>query len=204
MSQDAMSREPTPHPDGNQLPGGEQLLGGNQLPGEEGHLGETQLPPEERHLGQHQLPCEERHLDGDQLLKVLNALGNPHRIRIVAALAEGRNYVSALARQIGMGRPLLHMHLQRLEAAGLVVGSLELSEDGKAMRFYELAPFRYELTPETVSRAAPTLTEGEKGDGSGRPGEGKGAEQPAGNRDRDKHRTAKPGRTGRTQEERAS
>nr|WP_246341582.1 winged helix-turn-helix domain-containing protein [Streptomyces physcomitrii] len=152
-------------------------------------------------------------MGGDQLLKVLNALGNPHRMRIVAALAGGRNYVSALARQIGMGRPLLHMHLQRLEAAGLVVGSLELSEDGKAMRFYELAPFRYELTPETVSRAAPTLTEGEKGekgDGSGRPGkgegEGEGEEQPAGNRDRDrdKKRTTKPGPTGRTQEERTS
>ncbi|QKW08988.1 winged helix-turn-helix transcriptional regulator [Streptomyces sp. NA04227] len=99
---------------------------------------------------------------GDQLLKVLNALGNPHRMRIVAALAGGRNYVSALAREIGMGRPLLHMHLQRLEAAGLVTGSLELSEDGKAMKFFELTPFAYLLTPETLTRAAATLGEDTK------------------------------------------
>ncbi|MFC9909795.1 ArsR/SmtB family transcription factor [Streptomyces sp. NPDC059862] len=96
---------------------------------------------------------------GDELLKVLSALGNPHRMRIVAALMESRNYVSALAREIGMGRPLLHMHLQRLEAAGLVVGTLELAEDGKAMKYFEVAPFFYELTPHVIARAAATITE---------------------------------------------
>ncbi|MER7177198.1 ArsR/SmtB family transcription factor [Streptomyces mesophilus] len=96
---------------------------------------------------------------GDELLKILSALGNPHRLRIVAALAGGRNYVSALARDIGIGRPLLHMHLQRLEAAGLITGSLELSASGKAMKFYELTPFSYALTPEVVAAAAQTLTE---------------------------------------------
>jgi predicted transcriptional regulator len=99
---------------------------------------------------------------GDELLKVLSALGNPHRMRIIAALSEGRNYVSALAREIGMGRPLLHMHLQRLEAAGLVTGSLELSESGKAMKYFELTPFSYVLTPDAVAEAARTLTEDEK------------------------------------------
>ncbi|WP_059010830.1 ArsR/SmtB family transcription factor [Streptomyces specialis] len=97
-------------------------------------------------------------MSGDELLKVLSALGNPHRMRIIAALAAERNYVSRLAREIGMSRPLLHMHLQRLEAAGLVVGSLELSPDGKAMKFFEVAPFMYELTPRTVAEAAGTLT----------------------------------------------
>ncbi|GAA2104807.1 winged helix-turn-helix domain-containing protein [Streptomyces albiaxialis] len=96
---------------------------------------------------------------GDDLLKVLAALGNPHRMRIVAALFEGRNYVSRLAREIGMSRPLLHMHLQRLEAAGLVVGTLELSDSGKAMKFFEVAPFVYELTPAAVARAAATLSD---------------------------------------------
>ncbi|MFI8854756.1 ArsR/SmtB family transcription factor [Streptomyces sp. NPDC053499] len=96
---------------------------------------------------------------GDELLKILTALGNPHRMRIVAALAQGRNYVSRLAREIGVSRPLLHMHLQRLEAAGLVVGSLELSDSGKAMKFFELAPFAYALTPQVVAEAAETLTD---------------------------------------------
>jgi ArsR family transcriptional regulator len=35
--------------------------------------------------------------------------------------------VSHLAREIGFSRPLLHMYLQELEAAGLIVGRLELS-----------------------------------------------------------------------------
>jgi DNA-binding transcriptional ArsR family regulator len=98
-------------------------------------------------------------LSGDELLKVLAALGNPHRLRIVAALTEGRDYVSSLARSLGISRPLLHMHLAKLEAAGLVAGSLELSEDGKAMRFYEVTPFAYALTPGAVAAAARTLTE---------------------------------------------
>ncbi len=97
-------------------------------------------------------------MSGDELLKVLAALGNPHRMRIIAALAAERNYVSRLAREIGMSRPLLHMHLQRLEAAGLVVGTLELSADGKAMKFFEVAPFIYELTPRTIAEAAETVT----------------------------------------------
>jgi DNA-binding transcriptional ArsR family regulator len=101
---------------------------------------------------------------GDELLKILAALGNPHRLRIVAALHEGRNYVSRLAREIGMSRPLLHMHLQRLEAAGLITGSLELSEDGKEMKFYEVVSFRYELTPELIAEVARTI-----GDGDGEP-----------------------------------
>jgi len=96
---------------------------------------------------------------GDELLKILAALGNPHRMRIVAALAEGRNYVSGLAREIGMSRPLLYMHLQRLEAAGLVAGSLELSDSGKAMKFFEVTPFAYALTPQAVAEAARSLTD---------------------------------------------
>ena len=100
---------------------------------------------------------------GDHLLKILAALGNPHRMRIIAALTEGRNYVSALAREIGVSRPLLHMHLQRLEAAGLIIGSLELSEDGKAMKYYEVADFDLHLTATTLAAAAETLTDLDKG-----------------------------------------
>nr|WP_206442194.1 winged helix-turn-helix domain-containing protein [Streptomyces boncukensis] len=103
-------------------------------------------------------------MTGDDLLKVLAALGNPHRMRIVEALCEGRNYVSRLAREIGMSRPLLHMHLQRLESAGLVVGTLELSDSGKAMKFFEVVPFAYELTPEVIAHAAGTLSGADEAD----------------------------------------
>ena len=97
-------------------------------------------------------------LTGDELVEMLAALANPIRLRIVARLAGGRDYVSHLAREIGISRPLLHMHLQRLEAAGLVVGKLELSEDGKAMKFYEVADFDLRLTAAALAEAVRTLT----------------------------------------------
>lgn len=105
-------------------------------------------------------------LSGDDLLRALSALANPHRLRILAALTDGRNYVSQLAREIGVSRPLLHMHLQRLEAAGLVVGTLELSDDGKAMKYFEVTPFALRLTPETIAEAARTLSGEREPEGS--------------------------------------
>jgi predicted transcriptional regulator len=96
---------------------------------------------------------------GDRLLHALSALASPHRMRIVQALAGGREYVSQLAREIGMSRPLLHMHLRRLERAGLVASALELSPDGKAMKYYELTAFNFTITPKTIAEAARTLSE---------------------------------------------
>lgn len=88
---------------------------------------------------------------------MLAALSNPQRLRILAALAGGSVHVSQLAREIGLSRPLVHMHLQRLEAAGLVTGRLEVSQDGKAMRFYDVTPFAIELSPDAIVAAAETL-----------------------------------------------
>ena len=96
---------------------------------------------------------------GDQLLRMLSALANPHRLRILAALRERESYVSELARELGIGRPLLHMHLQTLEKAGLVTGRHEVSEDGKALRYYTVTDFDEHLTPERVSQAAKTITD---------------------------------------------
>jgi len=106
------------------------------------------------------IPSADSAPTGDDLLRMIAALANPHRLRIVGALAGERNYVSQLARELGMSRPLLHLHLQRLQAAGLVAGTLELSADGKAMRYFEVAPFALHLTPERIAEAARTLTDG--------------------------------------------
>ncbi|GAA0468290.1 winged helix-turn-helix domain-containing protein [Actinoplanes hulinensis] len=102
---------------------------------------------------------------GDDLLKMLTALSNQHRLRIVGLLSVERDYVSRLAGRLGMSRPLLHMHLARLEAAGLIEGSLELSADGKAMKFFEVTPFALHLTPESVAEAVKTLSDDRRGDG---------------------------------------
>jgi DNA-binding transcriptional ArsR family regulator len=96
---------------------------------------------------------------GDYLLAVLAALASPHRLRVIAALVTGgRSYVSQLAREIGISRPLLHLHLQRLEEAGLVKSRLELSSDGKALNYYEVRDFAFQLTPSSIAAAASSLT----------------------------------------------
>jgi DNA-binding transcriptional ArsR family regulator len=89
---------------------------------------------------------------------VVAALDHPQRLKVIAALRGGRQYVSALARQLQISRPLLYLHLERLEKAGLVTGSLELGGDGKAVKWFELEPFDIRLTPEVVAEAAAALT----------------------------------------------
>jgi DNA-binding transcriptional ArsR family regulator len=95
-------------------------------------------------------------LTAEELLAVLNAIAHPLRLRVIAELARGRLHVSELARRLEMSRPLLYMHLDRLEKAGLVRGHLELSDDGKAMKYYELLPFELRVTAETVTSALAT------------------------------------------------
>jgi DNA-binding transcriptional ArsR family regulator len=89
----------------------------------------------------------------EELLATLTAVANPLRLRVIAELAEGRVHVSELARRLGISRPLLYMHLDRLEKAGIVTGHLELSGDGKAMKYFDLAPFELRLTAEVITEA---------------------------------------------------
>jgi predicted transcriptional regulator len=89
---------------------------------------------------------------------IFGALANPHRLRIIGVLnAKGRRYVSQLAREIGISRPLLHLHLQKLEDAGLVSSKLELSSDGKALNYFEVTPFAIDITPAIITKAVATL-----------------------------------------------
>jgi len=99
-------------------------------------------------------------LTEEQLLAVLTAVANPQRLRVIAELTGGRIHVSELARRLGMSRPLLYMHLDKLEKAGLVAGQLELSGDGKAMKYFELAPFEVRLTADTIVAALAASTDG--------------------------------------------
>ena len=102
-------------------------------------------------------------LTSGELLATLTAIAHPLRLRIISELAGGRVPVSELARRLDMSRPLLYMHLDRLEKAGLVTGQLELSDDGKAMKYFELVPFEVRVTADVVIRA---LT-GDDTDGNG-------------------------------------
>jgi DNA-binding transcriptional ArsR family regulator len=101
----------------------------------------------------------------DELLAVLTAVANPQRLRVIAALADGRVHVSELARRLGISRPLLYMHLDKLEKAGLIAGRLELSGDGKAMKYFELAPFELRLTAGLIADALRgSAAQGHEGD----------------------------------------
>src|SRR6266700_5125208 len=98
-------------------------------------------------------------LNSEELLAVLAAVGHPQRLRVIAELAAGRVHVSELARRLGLSRPLLYMHLDRLEKAGVVTGHLELSGDGKAMKYFELAPFELRVTVQDIVAAVHADTE---------------------------------------------
>lgn len=102
---------------------------------------------------------DDSELTGDELVSVLATLASPHRMRVLASLAAGREYVSRLARELGISRALLQVHLKKLEKVGLVSAQLELSDDGKAMKFYEVVPFTLHLTPRAIVAATATLTD---------------------------------------------
>ena len=88
----------------------------------------------------------------------IEALAHPQRLRILASLSEtGPDYVSALARRLGISRPLLHLHLRKLETARLVSSRLEISDEGKALRIYTACRFRLVLDPAAVVLMASSL-----------------------------------------------
>ena len=99
----------------------------------------------------------------DQLLGVVDALNNKHRLRVIAALHGRREYVSELARQLGLSRPLLYMHLGKLEDAGLVESEMEISEDGKAMKYYSLCGFELSLDAASITRAVEAARDEDEG-----------------------------------------
>ena len=88
-----------------------------------------------------------RHLAGGTVLAATAALAAPaaraHASAARAMLRAAAGHVQAAA---------VHAP-DRLEKAGLVTGQLELSADGKAMKYFEPVPFEVRITAETVVRA---------------------------------------------------
>lgn len=88
----------------------------------------------------------------EDYVNVFDALSHPARIKIIGILAEGRQYVSELARLVNISRPLLYMHLKKLETARFVVSTMELSDNGKAMKYYSLEDFGLQITKELLNQ----------------------------------------------------
>lgn len=93
----------------------------------------------------------------EDYVNVFDALSHPARIKIVGILAEGRQYVSELARLVNISRPLLYMHLKKLETARLVTSALELSDSGKAMKYYALEEFELQITEELLHQLSENI-----------------------------------------------
>lgn len=89
-------------------------------------------------------------MDVERVAEVLGALGSVPRLRIVASLQTEPTHVSELARRLGMSRPLLYQHLNRLEAAGLVESELELDGESRVKKHYWVTPFQLEITPDRI------------------------------------------------------
>lgn len=80
-------------------------------------------------------------MNAEQLSTWLTAIASPQRMRILATIAEAPLHVSEIARRMEMSRALLYMHLAKLEEAGFVTGRHELTEDGKALKFFTAVQF---------------------------------------------------------------
>ncbi|ULT59244.1 winged helix-turn-helix domain-containing protein [Neobacillus drentensis] len=85
-------------------------------------------------------------------------MSNPYRLKIIAILHQERQYVSQLARDLGISRPLLYLHLQKLEEVELIRSHHEISENGKAMKYYELDSFNLTLNEQVIAGLADSLT----------------------------------------------
>lgn len=92
-----------------------------------------------------------------ELINFFDALSHPVRIKIIGILKKERQYVSELARILKISRPLLYIHLKKLETAKIVKSSLELSDNGKAIKYYELQNFNISVTPEMLEDIALTI-----------------------------------------------
>jgi predicted transcriptional regulator len=97
-----------------------------------------------------------------ELSRKLGAIASPQRMRIIAFLTTETLHVSELARRMGMSRAVLYMHLTKLEEAGFIVGHLEMSDDGKALKLMELLPFSITITAETLAEAVAAQQEDER------------------------------------------
>ena len=84
----------------------------------------------------------------EDYINIFDALSHPVRIKIIGILAEGL---------VNISRPLLYMHLKKLETARLVTSAMEISESGKAMKYYALEDFNLQITKELLRGLAQNI-----------------------------------------------
>jgi len=77
-------------------------------------------------------------VEDTELNSVLQVLENPVRRRIIKQLSHGPSYPLRLAKDLGLGQPLVAKHLTVMEEAGVVTSSMVKSATGPDRRTYSL------------------------------------------------------------------
>lgn len=86
-----------------------------------------------------------------ELEKIMKALSNPIRLKIVGSLASEPKHIYALAKELNLSYPLTHLYVESLEKVGLVEGIAGPAQaDQRERKYYRTSQFRVELTPELM------------------------------------------------------
>lgn len=85
-------------------------------------------------------------------VKVLKALANPIRLKMIASLYDESKNVYDLAKELNLAYPLAHLHLKSLKKLGLVK---EIKEERRVegmptVKYYAPSDFELILTPRSI------------------------------------------------------
>ncbi|NPE31699.1 winged helix-turn-helix transcriptional regulator [Methanococcoides sp. SA1] len=81
-----------------------------------------------------------------QVVSIGEAISHPLRLKLLCMLSEREWYVYELAKELGVSRQVLYLHLKRLEKAGFVESDLRLEDDDmRAKKFFKLKEFNVSL-----------------------------------------------------------
>ncbi len=88
-----------------------------------------------------------------ELLKLMKVMSNPIRIRIIASLERDPKHIYALAKELNLSYPLVHLYLESLEKAGLVTGKLSAGlVDERERKTYHVVDFELRITPALIRK----------------------------------------------------
>lgn len=93
-------------------------------------------------------------LESTAMVKILKALANPLRLKMIASLHKKPKNVYALAKELNLPYPLAYLHLSGLKKCGLVK---EIREEKKVeglptVKYYSPSDFKFVLTPQNIQR----------------------------------------------------
>ncbi|MDF1540612.1 MAG: winged helix-turn-helix domain-containing protein [Candidatus Thorarchaeota archaeon] len=93
----------------------------------------------------------------DELASILSLLGNVTRLRVIAALKEGKMFIQELSQSLGVSYPLLHLHLKNLESNGIVRSEYSVGTDKArryVKRYFELVDFNVGVDANYIAKLA--------------------------------------------------